>query len=119
MEDGILTAFEATQLNLQGTELVVLSACETGLGKAQNGEGVFGLRRALQEAGAEAVLMSMWSVPDEETRELMTLFYQKWLAGTEKHEALRQAQQEMRAKVKAREGRDAPFFWGAFVLVGR
>jgi CHAT domain-containing protein/Tfp pilus assembly protein PilF len=119
MDDGVLTAFEATQLNLQGTELVVLSACETGLGKAQDGEGVFGLQRGLQEAGAQAVVMSMWSVPDEQTRELMTLFYQKWLAGTEKHEALRQAQQEMRAKTKSEDGRDQPFFWGAFVLVGR
>ena len=119
MDDGILTAFEATQLNLQGTELVVLSACETGLGKSQAGEGVFGLQRGLQEAGAQAVVMSMWSVPDQETRELMTLFYRKWLAGAEKHEALRQAQQEVRARIRARDGRDEPFFWGAFVLVGR
>jgi CHAT domain-containing protein/Tfp pilus assembly protein PilF len=119
MDDGVLTAFEATQLNLQGTELVVLSACETGLGKSQAGEGVFGLQRGLQEAGAQAVVMSMWSVPDKETQELMTLFYQKWLAGTEKHEALRQAQQEMRAKIMASDGRDEPFYWGAFVLVGR
>ena len=119
MDDGVLTAFEVTQLNLQGTELVVLSACETGLGKSQAGEGVFGLQRGLQEAGAQAVVMSMWSVPDQETRELMALFYRKWLAGMEKHEALRQAQQEMRARVRARDGRDEPFFWGAFVLVGR
>ncbi|MGO9088936.1 MAG: tetratricopeptide repeat protein [Candidatus Sulfotelmatobacter sp.] len=119
LDDGILTAYEATQLNLQGTELVVLSACDTGLGKMEAGEGVFGLRRGLQEAGAEAVLMSLWPVPDEETRELMTLFYTKWLAGTEKHEALREAQLEVRKKVRAREGQDEPFFWGAFVLVGR
>jgi len=119
LDDGVLTAYEATQLNLQGTELVVLSACDTGLGKMEAGEGVFGLRRGLQEAGAEAVLMSLWPVPDEETRELMTLFYAKWLAGTEKHEALREAQMEVRKKVRAREGQDEPFFWGAFVLVGR
>jgi len=119
LDDGVLTAYEATQLNLQGTELVVLSACDTGLGKMEAGEGVFGLRRGLQEAGAEGVLMSLWPVPDEETRELMTLFYAKWLAGTEKHEALREAQMEVRKKVLAREGQDEPFFWGAFVLVGR
>jgi CHAT domain-containing protein/tetratricopeptide (TPR) repeat protein len=119
MDDGVLTAYEATQVNLQGTELVVLSACETGLGETQNGEGVFGLRRALQEAGAETVLMSMWSVPDRETQELMTLFYRNWLGGKDKHEALREAQSELRATVKARYGRDLPYYWGAFVLVGR
>jgi len=119
LEDGVLTAYEATGLNLQGTELVVLSACETGLGETQNGEGVFGLRRALQVAGAESVLMSMWSVPDRETQELMARFYTKWLDGMEKHLALRKAQIEMREAVRQRYGRDLPFYWGAFVLVGR
>jgi CHAT domain-containing protein len=119
LENGVLTAYEATQLNLQGTELVVLSACNTGLGEQQAGEGVFGLRRALQEAGAEAVLMSMWSVPDRETQELMTLFYGKWLGGMDKHEALRQAQLEERETVRKRYGKDLPYYWGAFVLVGR
>ncbi len=119
MDDGILTAYEAAQLNLQGTELVVLSACETGLGKTQAGEGVFGLRRAFQEAGAESVLMSMWSVPDQETRELMESFYSHWLRGEEKHQALRHAELEEREVVKKRYGRDLPYYWGAFVLVGR
>jgi CHAT domain-containing protein len=119
LDDGVLTAYEATGLNLQGTELVVLSACETGLGQATSGEGVFGLRRALQVAGAEAVLMSLWSVPDRESQELMNLFYEKWLSGIGKHEALREAQLEMRTRVKARYGQDLPFYWGAFVLVGR
>ena len=118
-DNGVLTAYEATTLNLQGTELVVLSACETGLGQTQAGEGVFGLRRALQEAGADSVLMSMWSVPDKETQELMSLFYEKWLGGTDKHEALRAAQQEMRERVRVRYKQDLPFYWGAFVLVGR
>jgi len=118
IDDGVLTAYEATQLNLQGTELVVLSACETGLGESQNGEGVFGLRRALQEAGAETVLMSMWSVPDQETQELMTLFYSKWLGGLDKHKALLQAQLEERETVRKRYGKDLPYYWGAFVLVG-
>ena len=119
VDDGVLTAFEASQLNLEGTELVVLSACETGLGKELNVDGVFGLRRGLQEAGADALLMSMWSVPDKETQELMSLFYQKWLGGMEKPEALRQAQLEERETVRRRYGKDLPFYWGAFVLVGR
>lgn len=119
VDDGVLTAFEASQLNLEGTELVVLSACETGLGKELNSEGVFGLRRGLQEAGAGAVIMSMWSVPDKETQELMALFYAKWLGGMEKPEALRQAQLEERETVRQRYGKDLPFYWGAFVLVGR
>jgi hypothetical protein len=67
----------------------------------------------------EAVLMSLWSVPDQETQELMRLFYEKWLAGKEKHAALREAQLEMRQKVKERYGEDLPFYWGAFVLVGK
>jgi CHAT domain-containing protein/Tfp pilus assembly protein PilF len=119
LDDGVLTAYEATSLNLQGTELVVLSACNTGQGEVQNGEGVFGLRRALQEAGAQAVMMSLWSVPDKETQELMTRFYSKWLGGMEKHEALRRAELEERAVVLKRYGRDLPYYWGAFVLVGR
>ena len=119
LEDGVLTAYEATQLHLQGTELVVLSACETGLGQQANGEGVFGLRRGLQEAGAESVLMSMWPVPDRETQELMTLFYRQWLGGLDSHEALRQAQLKERDTVRQRYGRDLPYYWGAFVLVGR
>ncbi len=119
LDDGVLTAYEASSLNLQGTELVVLSACETGLGEVASGEGVFGLRRALQVAGAESVLLSMWSVPDKETQELMTLFYQKWLSGKDKNQALREAQLEMRSRVKSRYGKDLPQYWAAFVLVGR
>jgi CHAT domain-containing protein len=118
-DNGILTAYEAEQLDLGGTELVVLSACDTGLGTSQSGEGVFGLNRALQEAGAQAVLMSMWSVPDQETRELMQLFYRNWLGGMEKHEALRQAELTERDVVKQRYGHDLPYYWGAFVMVGR
>jgi CHAT domain-containing protein/Tfp pilus assembly protein PilF len=119
LDDGVLSSYEVTQLNLQGTELVVLSACETGLGETLNGEGVFGLRRALQEAGAGSVLMSMWSVPDQETRELMELFYTHWLNGEEKHAALRSAELEEREQVKKRYGRDLPYYWGAFKLVGQ
>jgi len=119
LDNGVLTAYEAGSMDLQGTELVVLSACETGLGEIQNGEGVFGLRRAFQEAGAESVLMTMWAVPDRETQELMTLFYERWLSGKEKPVALREAQLEMRKRVMKRYGRDIPQYWGGFVLVGR
>jgi tetratricopeptide (TPR) repeat protein len=120
LDNGVLTAMEESNMNLIGTELVVLSACNTGEGEVKNGEGVFGLRRALQEAGAQAVLMSLWSVPDKETLELMQQFYSRWLSGEEIHQALRDAQLAMRRSVKrAHGGRDLPYYWGAFVLVGR
>jgi tetratricopeptide (TPR) repeat protein len=120
LDNGVLTALEAGSLNLRGTELVVLSACNTGQGDVENGEGVFGLRRALQEAGAQAVLMSLWSVPDKETLELMKRFYTKWLGGMEIHQALKEAQLEMREQVRmSHDGKDLPYYWGAFVLVGR
>jgi len=120
LDNGVLTAMEAGSLNLRGTELVVLSACNTGQGDVRNGEGVFGLRRALEEAGAQSVLMSLWSVPDQETRDLMKRFYTKWLAGMEIHEALKEAQLEIREQVKMTHGgQDLPYYWGAFVLVGR
>lgn len=119
VDNGVLTAVEASNLNLASTELVVLSACNTGRGDVKTGEGVFGLRRALQEAGARDVLMSLWSVPDKETRQLMKRFYAKWLAGTEIHEALKEAQLEMRDKVKlSHDGKDLRitgvhlFCWG-------
>jgi tetratricopeptide (TPR) repeat protein len=120
IDNGVLTAMEAGSLNLRGTELVVLSACNTGQGDIENGEGVFGLRRAFEEAGAQAVLMSLWSVPDKETLELMKRFYGKWLSGMEIHQALKEAQLEMREQVRLNHhGRDLPYYWGAFVLVGR
>ena len=120
LDNGVLTALEVGNVNLAGTELVVLSACNTGLGDVKNGEGVFGLRRALEEAGAQAVLMSLWSVPDRETLELMKRFYAKWVSGMEMHQALNQAQLEMRESVRlSHHGRELPYYWGAFVLVGR
>ena len=120
LSDGILTAFQASTLNLRGTELVVLSACETGRGEQQDGEGVFGLRRALQEAGAESVLMTLWEVPATETQELLSDFYRHWLAdGMDKHQALLAAQENEQKIVQKRYGSDQPYYWGAFILVGR
>ncbi len=117
VEDGILTAKEAATLDLHGTELVVLSACETGLGDVQDGEGVFGLQRALQEAGARNVLMSMWQVDDASTKELMIRFYTYWIAnGEEEHMALRHAERDVRAQIIKETGRDLPYYWAAFVL---
>ncbi|MBN2541749.1 CHAT domain-containing protein [bacterium] len=117
-EDGILTASELMEMPFRGTEIVVLSACETGLGMIRTGEGVYGLRRALQLAGARFVMLSLWKVPDKETGELMELFYHNWLNGKEIHEALKQAQIEVRKKAIERYGYDSPLFWGAFVIVG-
>jgi CHAT domain-containing protein len=111
-EDGVLTAYEISQMDLRNTELVVLSACETGLGDIRGNEGVYGLQRAFKIAGAKNLIMSLWQVPDYQTQELMTLFYQKWLL--EKMPvriALHAAQAEMRAK-----GYE-PFYWAGFVLV--
>jgi CHAT domain-containing protein/lipopolysaccharide biosynthesis regulator YciM len=117
--DGVVTAEKILNLNLIGTDLVVLSACESGLGDVKSGEGVFGLRRAFSQAGAKSMVMSMWSIPDEETKELMANFYKNLQTGSmNRAQALRQAAlQEMEA-VKGKYGSANPFFWGAFIFAG-
>jgi CHAT domain-containing protein/Tfp pilus assembly protein PilF len=117
--DGILTAEKILGLNLRGTDMVVLSACETGAGDVKNGEGVFGLRRAFTQAGAKSLVMSLWEVPDKETKELMVSFYQNLKSGKmNRAAALRQAALKQRETVKARYGSDNPYYWGAFVFLG-
>ena len=118
-DDGILTAAEASYLNLDGCDLVVLSACETARGKVESGEGVIGLVQAFQMAGAKQVLGSLWRVDDAATRALMERFYDLWLGkdgkpGVEAVEALRQAQ----AYVRSQEKWKHPYYWAAWVLWG-
>lgn len=112
MEDGILTAYEISQMNLSNTELVVLSACETGLGDIKDNEGVYGLQRAFKIAGVKYLMMSLWQVPDRETKEFMVSFYKNWL--TKKNsipDAFRKTQREMRERFIN------PYAWAGFVLV--
>ena len=111
--DTRLLASEAVTLDLDGTRLVVLSACESGLGKAENGEGVYGMRRALTLAGAESQVVSLWPVSDAATASFMAGFYGRVAAGEPLAEALRETKREMRAG----EWSD-PVFWAPFVLAG-
>ena len=120
-DDGVLTAEEVASLDLRGAELVVLSACETGLGEVKSGEGVLGLRRAFAFAGARALVMSLWKVPDQETMELMQSFYARVKAepDVDKGEAMRAAQLELIQHLRQRDGIADPRLWAAWVVSGR
>jgi CHAT domain-containing protein len=113
-DDGVLTALEVTGLDLRGTQLVVLSACETGAGDIKVGEGVYGLRRALVIAGSSSQILSFWALGDEETKNLMVKYYQKLKAGKGRHEALREAQLEFLNT----PGYEHPYFWASFTPSG-
>ena len=113
-EDGILTALEASGLDLEGTKLVVLSACETGVGKVTNGDGVYGLRRALVIAGAESLVMSLWQVDDEATKDLMVGYYARLAKGESRSTALRDVQRELMARPRYKH----PYYWASFLAAG-
>lgn len=112
LEDGILSAYEVSHLYLPNTRLVVMSACETGLGDIKGSEGVFGLQRAFKQAGAEFLLMSLWKVPDIETSEFMQFFYQRLITNNNIPESFKLAQNYMKQKYP-----NDPYKWAAFVLI--
>jgi CHAT domain-containing protein len=113
VENGILFADDVAKMNLVGTELVVLSACETGLGTVNNSEGVFGLQRAFKLAGAQTLIMSLWEVDDEGTGVIMNEFYRNWLSGKSMQEAFKEAQRNLRSDSRYA----SPFYWAGFVMM--
>jgi CHAT domain-containing protein len=115
LEDGLLTGLEASLLNLQGTELVILSACDSGTGEVKIGEGMMSLRRAFRIAGAQTVLASHWSISDKATSQLITEFMRHWQAGEPRAQACREAQLSLlHSKTFSN-----PYFWAALTLTGQ
>ena len=112
VEDGVLTALELSNMNLGRVDMVVMSACESGLGET-SGEGVFGLQRGFKLAGANTLLMSLWKVDDTATQKLMAEFYRNYLSGKSKQESLTLAQQSLRNNAKYSD----PEYWAAFILL--
>ena len=115
-DDGYLTALEVTKLDWQGTEMVVISGCESGQGEIQSGEGVYGLKRAIAVAGARSSLLSLWKVDDRATASFMTSFYKKLKAGEGRADALASTQKEFRNHSIAAYRH--PYYWAAFQLSG-
>ncbi|HEV8376400.1 MAG TPA: CHAT domain-containing protein, partial [Candidatus Polarisedimenticolia bacterium] len=117
-EDGMLTSAEIASLDMSSARLVVLSACETGLGKLVDREGVLGLRRAFQVAGAQNLVMTLWPVEDEATREWISHFYAFYLKGRSAARSSREASLEILRSRRANGRSTLPFYWGAFVDAG-
>ncbi len=111
-DDGVLTAYEISNRDLSNVKLVVLSACETGLGDIRGSEGVFGLQRSFKLAGVKNIIMSLWKVPDEKTKELMQTFYRFCFSGNSISDAFKSAQEEMRSKYPS-----SPYYWAGFTLL--
>ncbi|OYX86713.1 MAG: hypothetical protein B7Y83_00375 [Flavobacteriales bacterium 32-34-25] len=109
--DGILNSFEISQMDLSNVDLIVLSACETGLGSDKGNEGVFGLRRAFKLAGVKSMIVSLWQVPDQSTSELMVHFYEFYLKGFSKKESLKKSQDIIKNKYQS------PYYWAGFMLI--
>lgn len=115
IEDGVLTAEEISQIDLSGTEIAVLSACDTGLGKIDDIDGIYGLQRGFKMAGVKTIVMSLWKVHDEATKILMVEFYKNLMSGKSKHQSLKDAQKYLREVDNGKY--DDPKYWAAFIML--